>query len=317
MLISYLWLVVGFLLLLKGAYMLVDSAAKLAKDWGVPPLLLGMTFVAFGTSLPELALSLSSIFTGNLEFPASVVIGSNIFNLGFVLGAASFITPLYLSRTELRRELLFLFVGGGLLFLLPYNLLSDGMTYTLNWYDGLILLVTFAIFIHYAIRHAIFDARIKKLQSSLTKRDAVSTRHFINLLAGIFGVVVGSWLAVRYTAQIASSYAVDPSVMGLSIMAIGVSLPELVTAITAGLRGKKEIAVGMLIGSCIFNVLWVLGVSSLFAAIPFSPFLFFELGVMLLFAFFLYIFVFLQRRLSSFEGFIMIGAYVIFIISLF
>lgn len=310
-------LILGFILLVKGAYMLVENSAKLAKNWGFSPYIISMTFVAFGTSLPELAISITSALEGLPSLAIGTVLGSNIFSLGFIIGACAFITPLAISKSTLKKEIYFVFASLLILFLLSFDTMPGRSSSGLQWIDGLILLITFGAFIWYAVKYALFEKNIQDVKKKILSSGEKSTSNFIMLLLGIGGVVIGSWLVVQQASSLALKAGMDPLLVGLSAVAIGVSLPELFTAMMASLKNQEGVTIGLIIGSSVFNILWVLGITALIGIIPVTTFLFYQIAVVALFSLFLYFFMTTQRTLSSFEGLIMVGVYIVYLISIF
>ena len=241
----------GFLLLVKGADVFVDSASGVAKKLGVSPLVIGLTIVAFGTSLPELAVSVTAALSGSNEIAVGNVTGSNIFNLLVVAGVSAIIAPLTIDRFLIKRDWPASILAAALLgvFLLFGNDISR--------LEAVILLVIFAIMLFLQLRNA------KSAEEARQTDDRKPILLAVLLVLGIAGIILGGEFAVEGASGLARAIGWSESLIGLTIVAIGTSLPELVTSIVAARRGENEIAMGNVIGSNLFNILCILGVSAL------------------------------------------------------
>ena len=260
-LISVFCLLSGFALLVLGADWFVSGASGLARRLGVPPLVVGLTVVAFGTSAPELAVSVTAALRGANEIAVGNITGSNIFNLLVVAGASAVLCPLTADRTLLRRDWPCSAAAAALLAVLLWT--GGG----LSRIEGLVLLVLFGGLLYSQLRGA---------WSAADTRDAPETHRpgwtLVLLLAvGIVCIVAGGELAVRGATGLARAFGWSESLIGLTIVAIGTSLPELVTSLVAARRGENDIALGNVIGSNLFNILCILGLSSVICPIPVAP----------------------------------------------
>ena len=258
--LSFVMLVFGFVLLVWGADKFVAGASALARRLGVSPLLVGLTIVAFGTSAPELAVSLTAALQGANEIAVGNVVGSNIFNMLMVAGLSAVVCPLVMDRTLLRRDwpdsvlaaiLLLVFIAPDL---------------TISRVEGIILLAAFAVVLGTQIR-----AALKNRDTLETEEDEVAMPPLmigINIVLGLACIIIGGQLAVNGATGIARMFGLSETLIGLTIVAIGTSLPELVTSLVAARKGQNEIAMGNVIGSNIFNLLLILGVSATITPIP-------------------------------------------------
>jgi cation:H+ antiporter len=259
--------VIGLVLLVVGAEALVKGASKLAAGIGISPLIIGLTVVAFGTSSPEMAVSVSSSLAGSADIAVGNVVGSNIFNVLFILGASALIAPLIVSRQLIRLDVPIMIGVSVLAFLF-------GMDGNISRLEGVILfagIITYTVFL-------IMQSRKEKLAKDAAEKDEFAAeysekpqgasgvlKNIVYIVVGLVLLVVGSrWLVDGATA-IARSIGVDDVVIGLTIVAAGTSLPEVATSILASIRGERDIAVGNVVGSNIFNILAVLGLSSIVA----------------------------------------------------
>ncbi|CCQ10078.1 Inner membrane protein YrbG, predicted calcium/sodium:proton antiporter [Pseudoalteromonas luteoviolacea B = ATCC 29581] len=249
---DYLLLVLGLVLLISGADTLVKGAASLAERAGIPSLVIGLTIVAFGTSAPELAVSVSSAFAGQTEMAMANVVGSNIFNVLFILGAAALITPLIVSHELIKRDVPVM-VGASAL-LLWFS--RDG---NLAFGESLVLFAGFVIYttmLFVSSRNAAPLEGDTEIQTQQKLPEAI-----VYLIVGLGLLVFGANILVESAVNIARAFEISEAVIGLTILAIGTSLPEVVTSIMASIKGQRDIAVGNVVGSNIFNILAVLGIS--------------------------------------------------------
>lgn len=266
MLLSCLWLVLGLVLLVFAADYLVKGAASIAAGVGISPLIVGLTVVSFGTSAPELAVSLASAFKGQADLAVGNVIGSNIFNVLVVLGLSAVIIPLVVHRQLIRFDVpVMIFLS-----ILLYALSFDGL---ISRTDGLILFGLALVYVGILIRKSKQDkdpAVLKELESEfgLKEGEKVDPQWLKNLFliaVGMGGLVLGSQLLVNGAVDIARYFGVSELIIGLTIVSVGTSLPEVATSVVAAFKGEKDIAVGNVVGSNIFNIVLVLGLSSVVA----------------------------------------------------
>lgn len=271
MILMIVLLVMGIVLLVKGADLFVDGACALSEKLRIPAYLIGLTVVAFGTSLPEAAVSITAAIDGSNEIAVGNVIGSNIFNTLMVLGASALFAPIAVKKNILKRDLPFCMVITALLAVLLS--FSDKGAFSLNGpaslsrLNGIILLVLFAAFMVYSI--------INGKKESIEEIPEADTNAFplwkciLYIVFGIAGVVAGGTLTVNGAKMMALSLGMSETVVGLTVVAIGTSLPELVTSMVAAKKKQNDIAIGNVIGSNIFNILFILGISS--AISPIAP----------------------------------------------
>lgn len=258
--LSFIMLVVGFALLVWGADKFVAGASALARRLGVSPLLVGLTIVAFGTSAPELAVSLTAALQGANEIAVGNVVGSNIFNLLVVAGLSAVVCPLVMDRTLLRRDW-------------PLSLLAAVILcamiapdLTISRLEGAILLAVFALTLFLQIRAALKGRNTLEAESDEVTMPPLMIG--VNIVLGLACIIIGGQLAVNGATGIARMFGLSETLIGLTIVAIGTSLPELVTSLVAAKKGQNEIAMGNVIGSNIFNILLILGLSSVITPIP-------------------------------------------------
>ncbi|MDD3966244.1 MAG: calcium/sodium antiporter [Candidatus Marinimicrobia bacterium] len=258
-------LIAGFALLLKGADWLVDGAAFLARKYRVPELAIGLTIVAFGTSAPELVVNTFAAEKGNAAIVYGNVIGSNNFNLFVILGIAALITPLKIHINTVRREIPLSLLAVLVLFLLTDNLFSREK-HLLSRIDGLILLLFFAAFLYYVYLQLKKDRSAKGIPAS----DSPGWKIALLILAGLGGLMLGGRLVVDQAQALARALGVSEKIIALTIVAMGTSLPELATSLLAAIKKNNDIAIGNIIGSNIFNIFLILGVSAVIRPIPYD-----------------------------------------------
>ena len=277
MLLPILSIILGFVLLIKGADWLVSGASDLARTIGFSDLVIGLTVVAFGTSAPELIVNIVASLRGNTDIAIGNIVGSNIANILLILGAVSIVSPLVVRRSTVLKEIPFGLLAAILLFIMANDSLVDGYPMSeLGRGDGFALIAFFVIFMFYT-----FGLRRESREGhSAAQRSPLAA--WAVLLLGIAVLAIGGHLTVEGATGIARLLGVTEVLIGLTVVSVGTSLPELATSLVAGVRGKADIAVGNIAGSNIFNIFWILGVSSLIKPLPFAPALNFDLLVVIL-----------------------------------
>ena len=251
-------LVVGFVLLIKGADWLVSGASSVASNFKVSKQLIGLTIVAFGTGAPELAVSISSLINGNTDMLLGNVIGSNILNILLLIGIAAMIAPIKINRNTISKELpLLLLISTALVVLFLDTSITGASANLITRSDAIICVLFFAIFLYYIIN---MTRKNKKERKKVEKPQYKLGKSFLFVFLGLIGVVAGSQLVVNSASTIASTIGISDRIIALTVVAFGTSLPELFTTITAAKKGENELLVGNVIGSNIFNICIVLGV---------------------------------------------------------
>lgn len=306
---EYILILVGFILLIKGADYFVDGASSIAKTFRIPTLIIGLTIVAFGTSAPEAAVSITSALQGQNEIAVGNVVGSNIFNLLLVVGVAAFIYPLSVKKSIIVKEFPFTLLSGFVLLVLAQDIMFQGATANvLTRADGIMLLVLFGIFMYYLIELAL-TTRTEVNEEDDIKPMPIGKSVLLSV-GGVVAIVIGGKLVVDSASTIALAWGMSQSLVGLTIIAIGTSLPELVTSIVAARKGESDIALGNVIGSCIFNVFFILGMSATIHPIAVSTEVFTDMTIMLIVTIVTYIFAVTKKNISKIEGIILVLTYV-------
>ena len=298
--IQVVLLLVGFLFLIKGSDFFVDGASSIASILRVPTIIVGLTIVAFGTSAPEAAVSITSSLTGSNAMAVSNVIGSNLFNMLVVIGVAALLSNLLMEKKVLQKDLPFL-VGITILFVVFIFIGGD-----ITNIEGIILLAILIAYIFFLIR----DAR-KSNESNVVEKPKLSLpKSIIFMIVGLAGIVLGGDLVVDSASAIALALGMSETLVGLTIVAIGTSLPELVTSITALKKGENQLVIGNVIGSNIFNILFVLGASSAISALPVNRGMMIDVVFMLGVTILCFIFGKTQDKYDKKEGVILIALFI-------
>jgi cation:H+ antiporter len=266
---TWLFLAAGLVLLVIGADLLVKGAARLAATFGIPSLVIGLTVVAFGTSAPELAVSVKAAYAGQAELAIANVVGSNIFNVLFILGVSALIMPLIISRQLIRQDVPIMVAVSVLVLLMVQDGQIDKLEAT-TLTIGLFVYTFFLFKQGKAQGAAEAEAEANDEVAELLKEPHPMWQNILFVVGGLILLVVGARWLVQTAIELATAWGVNEAVIGLTIVAAGTSLPEVVTSIVATIRGERDIAVGNVVGSNIFNILCVLGVSGLVSPTPLS-----------------------------------------------
>lgn len=297
-------LAAGTALLIKGADWFVSGASELAAKFGVPPLIIGLTVVAMGTSMPEAAVSISAVIKGNADITIGNVVGSNILNILIILGLSAALSALLVEKSAIKFELPFL-VGISIL------LLVQGGDGRIGFMDGLVQIILFGIYLFYLFISAKRKNDVQDNEPS--KRQERKLWQIILLcILGLSMTIAGSAMAVDAACAIAEKLGISERFIGLTIVALGTSLPELVTSVTAARRGKSDIAIGNIVGSNIFNILFVVGISALIHPVAFAEAFRFDSAVSGAAALILLLFCFKDKTLKRWHGIAMLAGYALY-----
>lgn len=310
---AYLLLVIGFGLLITGANFFVNGSSNIARLLRVPPILIGLTIVAFGTSSPEATVSIIAALEGSSNISLGNVIGSNIFNITLVVGIAAFLYPLKVESETIKKEIPFTLLASSVLFVLISDTALQGFNSNLlTRSDGLVFLLFLSIFLYY-----VFEVAMKSRQETAedeTPSDIKWGKSILFALSGLAAIIFGGDMVVKNGTNIALSLGMSETLVGLTIIAIGTSLPELVTSITAALKKESEIALGNIVGSNIFNILFVLGASSVLTPLAVDNKVFIDIIIMVLLTILLLVFSRTNFKIGKREGMILVVAYVIYLV---
>lgn len=311
--LAYGLMAVGFVLVIKGADLFVGGASSLAKRFGVSDLAVGLTVVAFGTSLPELGVNVTASIQGNTGITIGNIIGSNIANILLILGVSGVLFPLMVTTGTVWKEIPLSLLAVLLVGVLANDRLIDaGPLSALTRSDGLVLLCFFAVFLYYT---ASIARAVEGAEQVLPKGAPALTRILVLMVVGFTGLLLGSKWVVDGAVRLATTLGVRQTVVGLTVVAIGTSLPELATSAAAAYRKNTDIAIGNVIGSNIFNIFFILGLSTLIRPIPFEPKTNIDIGVLLVAnaLLFLWMFTGKKRVLDRWEAGVFLAAYVAYV----
>lgn len=314
---EYLMLLIGFLLLIKGADFFVDGSSSVAKLLHVPSIIIGLTVVAFGTSMPELSVSVTASVKNANALAISNVIGSNIFNLLVVLGASALVAPVHAKLSVLKKEFPFSLVISVIFTLLLANfawgsIMAGTGTYELTRTAGMVLLVLFVWFLVSTVKDAL-RARNDFLTSGEQEEDykvLSPTKSAVYIVLGLIGIVIGGDMVVDAASTIGANFGMSQTFIGLTIVALGTSLPELVTSMVAAKKGESDLALGNVVGSNIFNVLLILGVSASISPITVDVLAVYDSIVLIVVSVLVYLCAISKRGISRIEGGLFLAGYV-------
>ncbi len=309
MFIQIILLIIGFIVLIKGADVFVDGASSIALNCKLSKMLIGLTIVAFGTSAPEFAVSVKSIISNNSDMVLGNVIGSNILNILLIVGICAIIKPIKVKSNTVRKELPIVMLFSTLLFFLIKDDLFVSSINTINRNDGFVIVLFFMVFVYYLIS----IMRNKKDNDADEMAKYGMFKSIIFTILGIVCIVMGSNVVVDSASKIAGMLGVSQKMIALTVVAFGTSLPELVTSIVSTRKGEHEILVGNIVGSNIFNIGVVLGVPvALFGGIQAVGFNVIDLIAMIVSAILLFIFAYKDHEIHRHEGIIMLVLFVIY-----
>lgn len=311
---EYIWLILGFILLIKGADWFVDGASALSKKFGIPSVIIGLTVVAFGTSLPEAAVSISAAMRQSSGISIGNVVGSNLFNLLVVAGGSAVFCPIAVSKSIIKKDMPFSFIITLALLFLSFSIFPNSLPdNVISRADGIVLLLFFTVFMYYTVRSAL---AAPAPEDDIKEKNMPIWKQFLFILIGIAGICIGGNRVVEGAKTIASNFGMSDSLIGLTIVAIGTSLPELVTSIVAARKGESDIAIGNVIGSNIFNVLFVLGVSSVITPIVINASdiinSMYDIIILAIATAVIYIPVVKKQKISRLTGCLMVVAYILY-----
>ncbi len=314
MLVALIKLVIGFVLLVKGADMFVDGASSVAKKFRIPAFVIGLTIVAFGTSAPELAVSITAAMKGSNDIAIGNVVGSNIFNTLVVLGASAAITPIAVEKGMIKKDYPLSIFAAVLLGVLAMDtILFKAAEMSLNRVDGIILLVAFAAFMYMTVKAGI-DGRNDQEEEEIEVMPLPKSLIFI--VIGLAGIVFGGDMSVEGAKEIARFFGLSEALIGLTIVAFGTSLPELVTSVIAARKGESDIAVGNVIGSNIFNIFLILGTSATILPMTVSSTYLYDIGMLIAVMVLTYLPIAKTKKVSRGMGITMVLVYVAYTVYL-
>lgn len=314
---EYLLLILGFVLLIKGADFFVDGSSSVAKILKVPSIIIGLTVVAFGTSMPEMSVSVTAALQGSNDLAVSNVLGSNIFNLLMVLGCCALMSPVRTDEAILKREFPFSIFIAVVLLLLNSDfsvakVLAGDESFVLGRAGGILLLMLFAMFLYATVKNALAARKENDEEEEYKVMSPVKSAIYI--IGGLAGIVWGGDLVVESASAIAVTFGWSQTFIGLTIVAIGTSLPELVTSVVAAKKGENDLAVGNVVGSNIFNVLLILGTSAVISPIRLEVSAVYDTLILIVASIVVYVTALTKREIKRGEGVLCLILYAAFFV---
>ncbi|TYB30496.1 MAG: calcium/sodium antiporter [Candidatus Mcinerneyibacterium aminivorans] len=308
----YLLFLLGFIILLLGANLFVSGAINIAKKLNMPLILIGLTIVAFGTSAPELFVNIQASFKNNPEIAFGNILGSNIFNILFILGVVALIYPVLVKNETIKFEIPFNFITSAGVLLFLFNFFITKRRYPLlSKFDGIVMLFFFAIFCVFIV----FNNRNKISDSEINIKIIKPFKIFVYIISGLIMLYIGSELVITYSVKIAKLFGVSDRIIGITIVASGTSLPELITSVISIVKKETNLALGNLLGSNIINTLFILGTSAVINPIVLSNKVLLDLFFNIAGSFLVFLFVFTGkgRKIDRFEGGLLLLMYVFYL----
>lgn len=311
MILNLLLLLVGFAALIYGATKLVDAASSLASKMGVPSIVIGLTIVAFGTSAPELVVNVFAATSGSTEMVLGNVLGSNIFNVLAILGISSIIYPLTVKTNTTWIEIPLSLLAAICIFVIGADFMLDGDENLISRSDAITLLMFFLIFLVYNL----YVAKGGGAEEEISTEEYTTGKAVLFIILGLAGLIIGGRFIVTSAVSIAETIGLSERVIGLTVVSIGTSLPELATSIIAVRKKNVDIAIGNVVGSNIFNIFLILGVSGTIMPLAINENAFFDITVNIVAGLLLFLFVFTGkgRQLERWEGVVLLGSYIAYL----
>lgn len=313
--LAILFLVIGFVFLVKGADIFVEGSSSIAKKFKVPSIIIGLTIVAMGTSLPEAAVSVTASIANKNALAVSNVIGSNIFNLMMVIGVCAIMTPVAVNKATLKRDFPFSVICAILLLILG---VIGPMS--LGHADGVIFLILFAGFIGLMIRSAMKASKegnaiaSEEIEAAEEIQIMPVWKSLLFIIIGAVGIILGGDVVVDSASNIAAKFGMSQTLIGLTIVSVGTSLPELVTSIVAARKNEVDMALGNAIGSNVFNILFVLGIAGAISPMAFLNENVIDIVILLVFSLIVWLFAWTKKEIKRGEGLIMVLLYVLYVV---
>ena len=319
---DYILLIIGFVLLIKGADFFVDGSSSVAKILKVPTIIIGLTVVAFGTSMPEFSVSVTAALRGSNDLAVSNVLGSNIFNLLVVLGCCALVKPVAAKWSLLKKEFPFSILITIILLLVDSDfsimkILDGNQGFVLGRWAGLLFLILFVLYIYATVKSALRSRAEAKDMEEEEYKTMSPLKSGIYIVIGLIGIVWGGNLVVDSASNIALTFGWSQTFIGLTIVALGTSLPELVTSVVAARKGENDLAVGNVVGSNIFNILLILGVSSFIIPITLDVTAVYDTIILIIASIVVYVSAISKREIQRKEGILFLVCYFAFFLYVF
>ena len=320
---NYIFLIIGFLLLIKGADLFVDGASGIAKKLGVPAVIIGLTIVSLGTSAPELAVSISASLKGSNDITMGNVLGSNLFNILAALGCTAIVAPLVIKKNVIKNDFIVNLIATFILYVFTFTGLI-GSKNSLSRIDGAVLVlmcITYIIYLIYTVMRidkkedeVALTSEFEDFEEQNIKSPNSTVKNIILSIVGVIGIILGGKIVVDSASAIALGLGLSEKLVGLTIVAIGTSLPELVTSLVAAKKGENDIALGNILGSNTFNILLILGLSSVISPITIAASLSIDLIFLIIVTLIIGALIFLNKKkekvLTRYEGVFLLALYI-------
>ena len=292
-------IIIGIALVLWGADRLTDGAVAVAQRMGIPQIVIGLTIVAFGTSMPEFCSSLVSALNHQPGMAVGNVVGSNIFNALLIVGAAAIVAPITILPSTVKKDIPFALISSVLLVMLC------GFDGKIQWYDAVVMLLFFIIFMYMTLKEA-KSGKIQEEESETKKKPMGKLMSIVWIVVGLACLIGGSTIFVNGASSLAATLGVDPAIIGLTIVAMGTSLPELATSVVSASKGNSGIAIGNVLGSNVFNILFILGVTGVIYPLDIQGITTLDLSVMVIAMILLWLFSYTKLRIERWEGVVLV-----------
>lgn len=306
---NIIYLILGIIIIVKGSDMLVDGCVSLAKYLRIPTLVIGLTVVAIATGVPEIAISISSSLKGSNDLLLGNLLGSNMFNILFILGLIALLKPLYVKREVILKNYMFALLSCLVLFIIAYDTcFKDGLSNVITRSEGMLLLCFAMVFLYSTILGAIDEKKLK------VEKEKFKFKSIINIILGIIMVGISAEVIVNSSINISKSLGISEGIIGLTVIAIGTNLPELITSIVAVRKGEIDMAIGNLVGTNIYNIFLILGLASVINPINISMNSFIDIIILGIISSVVYVFIQHKKNINKVEGLTMIGMYIAYLV---
>jgi len=304
-----IYLIVGLIVIIRGSDLLVEGCVNLSKYLRIPTLIIGLTVVAIATGVPEIAISITSSLKGTNDLLLGNLLGSNMFNILFILGLIALIKPLLVKREIIIKNYLFSLFSCFVLFIISYDTFFDSSTLNIiTRSEGILLIFLSLVFLYSTILGAMDENRLK------VEKGKFSIKDILYIISGIVMVGLSADVIVESSINISRLLSIDENIIGLTVIAVGTNLPELVTSVVAAKKGEIDMAIGNLVGTNIYNIFLILGIASTINPIAISHFSFIDIIILAVVSVLVYIFIQHKKDINKKEGIIMIVMYIIYLI---
>lgn len=313
MVLSFVLLLIGFILLVKGADFFVEGSSTIAKYLKIPSIIIGLTIVAMGTSAPEAAVSIIAGINGSNDIAISNVLGSNLFNLLVVIGVSAVIKPITIQNQIIKKEYPFMLMATIILIVMSFDIvIGNSTSNSITRSEAIVLLIFMCVFM-YSIISSALQSRKETVNEETEKPKHSIPLSIVFTIGGLAGIIIGGQFVVDSAEKIALGFGMSETLVGLTIVAVGTSLPELVTSIVAARKGESDIAIGNVVGSNIFNILFVLASSAVITPMAINTLCLTDMLILIIASLFTYAFCITKNKVNRVEGIILTAAYIAYL----